>query len=192
MHWCPQPLEQHFCSLGQSLSVWQNSAHKPAPHFRRGHLPGFAEGKEEHGNMALICLFFSRNYRLVFYGLYVSVWGQIKFSDKSKILNKKKKTPTTLSLCPNSPTCRTAVGFICRSCVEVQVCTQCYNQDTDHGPVSLHIDLLKTQTWNSTLLHTFIAALADSLKAEQCRELTQGPCACRVTCPHQGHRFFRV
>lgn len=91
MHWCPQPLEQHFCSLGQSLSVWQNSAHKPAPHFRRGHLPGFAEGKEEHGNMALICLFFSRNYRLVFYGLYVSVWGQIKFSDKSKILNKKKK-----------------------------------------------------------------------------------------------------
>jgi hypothetical protein len=45
MQLCPHPLWQHFSSLGQSLSLEQNSAHVPEPHRLRGHTPGFALGQ---------------------------------------------------------------------------------------------------------------------------------------------------
>lgn len=45
MHSCPHPLWQHFWSVGQPLSLEQNSAHIPEPQFLRGHTPGFAERK---------------------------------------------------------------------------------------------------------------------------------------------------
>lgn len=47
MHSCPHPLWQHFSSLGQSLSLEQNSAHIPEPQRLRGHTPGLAEGKQK-------------------------------------------------------------------------------------------------------------------------------------------------
>ncbi len=46
IHWCPHPLLQHFCFLGQSLSWEHISAHTPDTATSTlffGHTPGFAD-----------------------------------------------------------------------------------------------------------------------------------------------------